>query len=159
MTTQTSLPRVGEPAPDFRLPSTEGRDLGLEDFQGRQPVVLYFYPRDDTPGCAAEACAFRDLLSKFEERGVQILGVSTDSIRSHKKFKDKYGLPFPLLSDPNHQVAERYGVWQQKRFMGREYVGVARTTFVIDEQGTLKAVFPNVKVQGHADEVLAALGT
>ena len=159
MTTQTSLPRVGDPAPDFKLPSTEGRDIGLDDFRGRQPVVLYFYPRDDTPGCSAEACSFRDLNSKFQERGVQILGVSTDTVRSHKKFQDKYGLTFPLLADTDHQVAERYGVWQQKRFMGREYMGVARTTFVIDPEGRLKAVFANVKVEGHADAVLAALDT
>ena len=157
VTTETTLPRVGDAAPDFRLPSTEGHDIGLEDFKGKQALVLYFYPRDDTPGCTQEACSFRDLLSRFQERNVQILGVSTDSVRSHKKFQDKYGLTFPLLADTDHQVAERYGVWQQKRFMGREYMGVARTTFVIDAQGKLAAVFPNVKVQGHADAVLAAL--
>ena len=157
MTTQTSLPKVGDLAPEFRLPSTEGHDIGLEDFRGRRAVVLYFYPRDDTPGCTQEACSFRDLLSKFQARNVEVLGVSTDSVRSHKKFQQKYGLTFPLLADTAHQVAERYGVWQKKRFMGREYLGVARTTFVIDQQGLLKAVFPNVKVQGHADEVLAAL--
>ena len=157
VTLETTLPRVGDPAPEFRLPSTEGHDIGLEDFKGKQAVVLYFYPRDDTPGCTQEACSFRDLLSSFQQRNVQILGVSTDSVRSHKKFQDKYGLTFPLLADTDHQVAERYGVWQQKRFMGREYMGVARTTFVIDEHGVLKAVFPNVRVQGHADAVLAAL--
>ena len=154
---QSQLPKVGEPAPDFRLPSTEGHDISLEDFKGKQAVVLYFYPRDDTPGCTAEACAFRDLRSLFQEHGAEILGVSTDSIKSHKKFQQKYHLTFPLLADPDHAVADQYGVWQQKRFMGREYMGIARTTFVIDKNGTIKAVFPNVKVEGHADKVLAAL--
>jgi peroxiredoxin Q/BCP len=157
VTIEATLPRVGDPAPDFRLPSTEDRDIGLEDYRGCKAVVLYFYPRDDTPGCTQEACSFRDLLARFEAHSVQVLGVSTDSVRSHKKFQAKYGLTFPLLADTDHQVAERYGVWQQKRFMGREYMGVARTTFVIDVDGRIKAVFPQVKVQGHADQVLAAL--
>jgi peroxiredoxin Q/BCP len=156
-TTDTRLPQVGEPAPDFQLPSTEGRAIGLSDYRGKQAVVLYFYPRDDTPGCTAEACAFTNVYDTFKQRGVEILGVSTDSVRSHKKFREKYSLGFPLLSDTDHAVAERYGVWQKKRFMGREYMGMARTTFVIDRDGTIRAVFPNVKVQGHADEVLAAL--
>jgi thioredoxin-dependent peroxiredoxin len=156
-TTEPRLPQVGEAAPDFSLPSTEGRDISLGDFRGKQAVVLYFYPRDDTPGCTAEACAFRDLRSMFQEHGAEILGVSTDSVRSHKKFQEKFGLTFPLLADADHAVADQYGVWQQKKFMGREYLGVARTTFVIDRNGTVKAVFPNVKVEGHADKVLKAL--
>ena len=155
--TQNGLPKVGQPAPAFKLASTEGGDVSLGDFKGNQSVVLYFYPRDDTPGCTAEACSFRDLRSLFNEHGAEILGVSTDSIRSHKKFQDKYKLTFPLLADPDHAVAEQYGVWQQKRFMGREYMGIARTTFVIDKNGTIKAVFPNVKVEGHAAQVLQAL--
>jgi peroxiredoxin Q/BCP len=152
------MPKVGEPAPDFSLPSTEDRPIGLADYRGKQAVVLYFYPKDDTPGCTAEACAFRDLRSMFQSHGAEILGVSTDSVRSHKKFQDKYGLTFPLLSDTDHAIADQYGVWQQKKFMGREYMGIARTTFVIDPSGTIKAVFPNVKVEGHAQKVLDALG-
>ena len=156
-TTDNKLPEVGQPAPDFTLASTDDRDVRLSDFKGQQAVVLYFYPRDDTPGCTAEACSFRDLRSLFHEDGAEILGVSTDSVKSHKKFQEKYHLTFPLLADPDHAVADQYGVWQQKRFMGREHMGIARTTFVIDKNGTIKAVFPNVKVEGHADKVLDAL--
>ena len=156
-TTDNKLPEVGQPAPDFTLSSTDDRDVRLSDFKGQQAVVLYFYPRDDTPGCTAEACSFRDLRSLFHEHGAEILGVSTDSVKSHKKFQQKYQLTFPLLADPDHAVADQYGVWQQKRFMGREHMGIARTTFVIDKNGTIKAVFPNVKVEGHADKVLDAL--
>jgi peroxiredoxin Q/BCP len=157
VTATEGLPQVGQPAPDFSLASTEGRDISLADFKGKQSVVLYFYPRDDTPGCTAEACSFRDLRNLFNEHGAEILGVSTDTVKSHKKFQDKYHLTFPLLADLDHGVADQYGVWQQKKFMGREFMGIARTTFVIDENGTLKAIFPNVKVEGHADQVLAAL--
>jgi thioredoxin-dependent peroxiredoxin len=156
-TTESQLPKVGQPAPDFTLASTDDKDISLADFKGKQAVVLYFYPRDDTPGCTAEACSFRDLRSLFREHGAEILGVSADTIKSHKKFQAKYDLTFPLLADPDHAVAERYGVWQMKRFMGREHMGIARTTFVIDKDGTIKAVFPNVKVEGHADKVLEAL--
>ena len=155
--TDNKLPEVGQPAPDFNLASTDDRDVRLSDYKGQQAVVLYFYPRDDTPGCTAEACSFRDLRSLFHEHGAEILGVSTDSVKSHKKFQQKYHLTFPLLADPDHAVADQYGVWQQKRFMGREHMGIARTTFVIDKNGTIKAVFPNVKVEGHADKVLEAL--
>ena len=155
--TEKHLPEVGQPAPDFKLTSTEDREVSLADFKGKQAVVLYFYPRDDTPGCTAEACSFRDLRSVFNEHGAEILGVSADTVKSHKKFRDKFHLTFPLLADPDHAVADQYGVWQQKKFMGREYMGIARTTFVVDKNGTIKAVFPNVKVEGHADKVLAAL--
>jgi thioredoxin-dependent peroxiredoxin len=151
------LPEVGKPAPDFTLSSTEGSDVSLSSFRGKQAVVLYFYPKDDTPGCTKEACSFRDLRSLFNQNGAEILGVSPDSVKSHKKFQDKYLLTFPLLADPDHAVADQYGVWQQKKFMGREYMGIARTTFVIDTEGNIKAVFPNVKVEGHADKVLEAL--
>jgi peroxiredoxin Q/BCP len=154
---ESALPAVGQPAPSFSLPSTEGKDVSLDDFKGRQAVVLYFYPRDDTPGCTAEACAFRDLRSLFNSNGAEILGVSADTLSSHKKFRDKFHLTFPLLADTDHAVAERYGVWQQKKFMGRQHMGIVRTTFVIDKDGNIKAVFPNVKVEGHADKVLAAL--
>jgi len=151
-----ALPAVGQPAPDFSAPSTEGRDIGLHEFLGKQALVVYFYPRDDTPGCTREACAFSDLRAKFHAAGVEILGVSTDSLRSHQKFLEKYGLSFPLLADTEHTLAERYGVWQQRTFMGRAHMGVARTTFVIGKDGLIKAVFPDVKVEGHAAEVLAA---
>src|ERR1700694_1392011 len=150
-------PELGQPAPAFNLPSTDDRDVSLEDFKGKQAVVLYFYPRDDTPGCTAEACSFRDLRSLFNENGAEILGVSTDNVRSHKKFQAKYHLTFPLLADTDHAVADQYGVWQLRKFMGREYMGIARTTFVVDKEGTIKGVFPTVKVEGHADKVLDAL--
>jgi peroxiredoxin Q/BCP len=151
------LPAVGQLAPDFSLPSTDDTDVSLSDFKGKQSVVLYFYPRDDTPGCTTEACSFRDLRSLFNEHGAVILGVSPDTVKSHKKFQQKFHLTFPLLADTDHAVADQYGVWQQKKFMGRQYMGIARTTFVIDKNGTIKAVFPNVKVEGHADKVLEAL--
>jgi peroxiredoxin Q/BCP len=156
-TTDSRLPEVGQPAPDFTLPSTDDKDVKLSDFKGKQSVVLYFYPRDDTPGCTAEACSFRDLRSLFNEHGAEILGVSPDTIKSHKKFQQKFHLTCPLLADADHAVADQYGVWQQKKFMGRSYMGIARTTFVVDKNGTIKAVFPNVKVEGHADQVLKAL--
>jgi peroxiredoxin Q/BCP len=155
--TDSALPQVGQPAPDFTLPSTDGADVTLSSFKGKQAVVLYFYPRDDTPGCTAEACSFRDLRGLFNDNGAEILGVSADTLKSHKKFIDKYHLTFQLLADPDHAVADQYGVWQQKKFMGRQYMGIARTTFVVDKNGTIKAVFPNVKVDGHADKVLEAL--
>jgi peroxiredoxin Q/BCP len=151
------LPEVGQPAPDFRLASTDDNEVSLSDFKGKQAVVLYFYPRDDTPGCTAEACSFRDLRRLFNEHGAEILGVSPDTVKSHKKFREKFHLTFPLLADTDHAVADRYGVWQQKKFMGREYMGIARTTFVVDKDGNIAAVFPNVKVEGHADKVLEAL--
>jgi peroxiredoxin Q/BCP len=155
--TDSRLPEVGKPAPNFTLPSTEDKDVTLSDFKGKQAVVLYFYPRDDTAGCTAEACSFRDLRGLFNANGAEILGVSPDTLKSHKKFRDKFHLTFPLLADADHAVAEQYGVWQQKKFMGREYMGIARTTFVIGADGSIRAVFPNVKVEGHADKVLAAL--
>ena len=158
MATDTSrLPSVGEQAPDVSLPSSEGRDISLADYRGKQAVVLYFYPKDDTTGCTAEACAFRDVRGDFESRGAAILGISPDNVRSHQKFQTKYSLNFPLLADPDHAVAERFGVWQLKKFMGREYMGIVRTTFVIDKAGKIAAVFPNVKVNGHADAVLKAV--
>jgi peroxiredoxin Q/BCP len=155
--TDSKLPDVGAPAPDFKLASTEDTDVSLADFKGKQAVVLYFYPKDDTPGCTKEACSFRDLRQLFKQHGAEILGVSADNVKSHKRFKEKFHLTFPLLADPDHAVAERYGVWQLKKFMGREHMGIVRTTFVVDKNGSIKAVFPNVKVEGHADEVLEAL--
>src|SRR3954464_1735301 len=114
---QPKLPQVGEPAPDFRLASTDGHEIGLSDFKDKQAVVLYFYPKDDTPGCTKEACSFRDLRSMFHEHGAEILGVSPDSVRSHKKFREQFHLTFPLRADVGHAVADQYGVWQQKKFM------------------------------------------
>lgn len=156
-TTDSKLPAVGQRAPDFKLASTEDSDISLVDFKDKQAVVLYFYPKDDTPGCTKEACSFRDLRQLFNQHGAEILGVSADNVKSHKKFKEKFHLTFPLLADADHAVAERYGVWQLKKFMGREHMGIVRTTFVIGKDGTIKAVFPNVKVEGHADEVLKAV--
>jgi peroxiredoxin Q/BCP len=146
----------GDQAPDFTLQSDAGTDVTLSSLRGR-PVVLYFYPKDDTPGCTAQACGIRDVYGEFERAGAVVLGVSPDSERSHVKFKEKYGLPFPLLADPDHAVAERYGVWREKKFAGKSYMGVVRSTFVIDGDGTLKKVMHNVKPATHADDVLAAL--
>lgn len=144
------------PAPIFKLFDETGELRALTDYLGN-PVVLYFYPKDDTPGCTKEACNFRDDYSVYQDAGVVILGVSPDTPKSHAKFKAKYNLPFTLLADEDHQVCELYGVWGLKKFMGREYEGVLRTTFLIDAQGMVRKVFPNVKPDGHSGEVLAAL--
>jgi peroxiredoxin Q/BCP len=149
--------KVGEPAPDFTLNANDGQPVSLADFRDKQSVVLYFYPKDDTPGCTKEACAFRDLSAEFAEKGAVVLGVSPDTVESHVKFRDKFSLPFPLLADPDHTVAERYGVWKQRTNYGRTYMGIERTTVVIDKAGRVKKVFPRVRVDGHADKVLAAL--
>jgi peroxiredoxin Q/BCP len=146
----------GEQAPDFTLQSDAGTDVTLSSLRGR-PVVLYFYPRDDTPGCTAQACGIRDAYGEFQQEGAVVLGVSPDSEGSHVKFREKYELPFTLLADTDHHVAERYGVWGEKNYRGRTYMGVKRWTFVIDEDGTVKKVFPDVKPAEHADNVLAAL--
>jgi len=145
------------PAPDFELPDETGAMRKLSDFRG-QPVVLYFYPKDDTPGCTTEACNFRDDYSAYEKAGVTILGVSPDSVKSHVKFKQKYDLPFPLLADEGHKVCETYGVWALKKSMGREYMGVLRTTFLIDVEGKVLRVFEKVKPADHSAELLAELG-
>ncbi len=147
---------VGAPAPDFALPDETGTLRRLSDYRG-QPVLLYFYPKDDTPGCTAEACAFRDDYSAYQRAGVVILGVSPDSPRSHARFKAKHQLPFPLLADEEHQVCELYQVWGPKKFMGREYQGVHRTTYLIDRQGVIAHVFENVRPAEHSAEVLVLL--
>jgi peroxiredoxin Q/BCP len=147
----------GIPAPDFELPDETGALRKLSDFLGR-PVVLYFYPKDDTPGCTTEACNFRDDYSTYEKAGVTILGVSPDSVKSHVKFKQKFNLPFPLLADEDHKVCETYGVWALKKYMGREYMGVLRTTFLIDAEGKILHVFEKVKPAEHSAELLAELG-
>ena len=147
---------VGEPAPDFALPADDGRLLSLKDFRGKK-VVLYFYPKDDTPGCTKEACSFRDNLARVTSKGAVILGVSRDDSKSHVKFKDKYNLNFPLLSDDDGRVTGAYGVWKKKNLYGREYFGIERTTFLIDERGKVAKIWPRVRVEGHTDDVLAAL--
>ncbi len=150
----TLLP--GDPAPEFSLADDTGATRHLADFRG-QTVVLYFYPKDDTPGCTTEACNFRDDYSAYQQAGVTILGVSPDSPKSHAKFRQKFQLPFPLLADEDHAICEAYGVWGQKKFMGKEYMGVLRATFVIDTEGKIKKVFENVKPADHSAEVLAAV--
>jgi len=146
----------GKPAPDFEATTDAGERVKLSDFRGK-PVVLYFYPKDDTPGCTVEACGFRDAYSAFTERGAVVLGVSPDDEASHVRFKEKYELPFPLLADPEHAVAEQYGVWGEKNYAGRKYMGINRTTFVIDADGNLVKAMHNVKPDGHPEKVLEAL--
>jgi peroxiredoxin Q/BCP len=147
--------KEGATAPAFKTTNTNGESVSLKDFRG-QKVVLYFYPKDDTPGCTKEACSFRDGFSKFKKRGITILGVSPDSEKSHQKFTAKYKLPFTLLADTDHSIADAYGVYGEKKFMGRTYMGIHRTTFLIDEKGKIKKVFEKVKPDDHADEVLGA---
>ena len=147
---------VGDKAPRFVLPDQTGKTVALEDLKGRQ-VVLYFYPKDDTPGCTREACDFRDAIATLRRAGAEVLGVSFDGQASHQKFIAKFELPFTLLSDEEKTVAKAYGVYKQKNMYGRKVWGIERSTFVIDEQGLLKAVFRKVKVEGHVDEVLAVL--
>jgi thioredoxin-dependent peroxiredoxin len=146
----------GEPAPDFGATTDAGERVSLSDFRGK-PVVLYFYPKDDTPGCTAQACGIRDAYAEFERAGAVVLGVSPDSEAKHVKFKEKYDLPFTLLADPEHEIAERYGTWGEKRFMGKTYWGVSRTTFLVAPDGTVAKVMQDVKPGTHADDVLAAL--
>jgi peroxiredoxin Q/BCP len=147
----------GIPAPDFELPDETNTQRKLSDLRGKN-VVLYFYPKDDTPGCTTEACNFRDDYSAYEKAGIVVLGVSPDNVRSHIKFKQKFQLPFPLLADEDHRVCDLYQVWGPKKFMGREYQGVLRTTFLIDENGIIVKVFENVRPAEHSTEVLSALG-
>ena len=146
----------GQEAPDFELTSDSGDQIRLSQFRG-QPVVLYFYPRDDTPGCTAQACSIRDNYGDFEERGAVVLGVSPDKETAHVKFKQKYGLPFTLLADPEHDVSEEYGVWGERKYMGRTYMGVERSTFLIDSEGRIAKVMRRVKPDTHVKQVLAAL--
>ena len=148
--------RVGEKAPDFSLPTGDGKVLSLKDFRGKK-VVLYFYPKDDTPGCTREACSFEENLDAVRKKGAVVIGVSADSPDSHQKFAKKYGLNFPLISDEKKNIVEAYGVWKQKSFMGRKYMGIERTTFVIDKEGKIQNMFEKVRVDGHTDQVLAAL--
>jgi thioredoxin-dependent peroxiredoxin len=148
----------GQEAPDFELTSDAGETVKLSELRGK-PVALYFYPKDDTPGCTTQACGIRDAYGEFERAGAVVLGVSPDNERSHVKFREKYELPFTLLADTEHAVADRYGVWGEKKFMGKKYMGVSRSTFVIDEAGNVKKVFEKVTPATHADDVLAALAS
>ncbi|MFO0910058.1 MAG: thioredoxin-dependent thiol peroxidase [Isosphaeraceae bacterium] len=147
----------GKAAPEFTLEDQDGKKVSLRSFKGKQPVVLYFYPKDDTSGCTKQACAFRDARADYEEAGARVIGVSPDDVKSHRKFADKYELPFTLLADPDTTVCQAYGVWKEKSMYGRKYMGVERTTFLIDKAGKIAQIFPKVKVDGHADAVLEAI--
>jgi len=147
--------KEGSTAPAFKTKDANGETVSLKDLRG-QKVVLYFYPKDDTPGCTKEACSFRDAFSQYKKKGIAVLGVSPDNEASHQKFVTKYKLPFTLLADTDKSIAEAYGVWGEKKFMGRTYMGVHRTTFLIDEKGKIKKIFEKVKPEDHANEVLEA---
>jgi peroxiredoxin Q/BCP len=151
-----AVPSAGKPAPDFELKDDRNESVRLSDLRG-QPVVLYFYPEDDTPGCTTEACEIRDDYGSYEKAGVRVLGISPDSPESHTRFKKKFDLPFPLLADEGHQVADRYGTWGLKKNFGREYMGIKRTTFLIGADGKIIQVFENVHAKGHSQEILDAL--
>jgi peroxiredoxin Q/BCP len=147
---------AGSKAPSFKLPASNGETIDLKDFKGKK-VVLYFYPRADTPGCTKEACGFRDAIASYKKLGVPVFGISPDPIDAVKKFSDKFKLNFPLLADEDHAIAEKYGVWQEKSMYGKKYFGAARTTFIIDENGKIEHVFEKVKPEGHDQEVLEYL--
>lgn len=146
---------VGDKAPDFSLPTDGGGTASLKSLKGKK-VVLYFYPKDDTPGCTTEACGFRDALPDFSKTGAEIIGVSKDSVARHDKFKAKYDLPFPLIADEAGTLCEAYGVWQEKKNYGKTYMGIVRSTFLIDEKGVIAAVWRNLRVKGHVEKVLEA---
>jgi len=147
----------GQAAPKFKLDSSDGKEISLSDFSGKQTVVLYFYPRADTPGCTKEACGFRDALAEYDKANVKVLGISPDPVEDVAKFGEKFHLNFPLLADADHSIAEKYGVWVKKQNYGKEYMGVARTTFVIGKDGKVQKVFEKVKPEGHDQEVLSWL--
>ena len=149
--------KEGAKAPDFKLKSDDGKTYSLSQFRGNSEVVLYFYPKDDTPGCTKEACSFRDSFPHFTKEGVQILGVSNDDLDSHSKFRKKYNLNFPLLSDPDHVVSEEYGVYKSKNMYGKSFMGIERSTFIIDKDGRIKKIFRRVQVDGHTDEIMKNL--
>ena len=151
-----TMPAAGDMAPDLSLDDTDGNRVNLADLRGRK-VVLYFYPRDDTPGCVKEACGFRDNLARVASQGALVYGVSADDVASHRKFTDKYALNFPLLADIDKEVVQAYGVWVEKTRSGRKSMGIQRATFLIDEQGVIARVWPNVNPEGHADEVIESL--
>ncbi|MCG6156987.1 thioredoxin-dependent thiol peroxidase [Rubinisphaera margarita] len=154
---ETSTVSVGKSAPAFNLNAFPKGKIKLSQFKGEKNVVLYFYPKDDTPGCTTEACSFRDNLSTFDQADTVVLGISPDSVESHEKFTDKFSLPFPLLADEDHAIAEKYGVWVEKNSFGQKRMGVQRSTFLIDKNGKIAAIWPKVKVDGHVEEVAAKL--
>ncbi|OYT69229.1 MAG: thioredoxin-dependent thiol peroxidase [Chloracidobacterium sp. CP2_5A] len=151
------MPEVGSPAPTFALPDMQGNQVSLEQFRG-QKVVLYFYPKDDTPGCTKEACSFRDAHAEYQAKGIAVLGVSLDDEASHRAFAEKYQLPFTLLADTQHVVSEAYGVYGEQEWQGKKFMGLARKTFLIDEQGVIVKIFDKVNVEAHSQEVLEAFG-
>ena len=155
--TESAIPTVGTKAPSFDLAAFREGRFKLSQFKGKQNVVLYFYPRDDTPGCTIQACGFRDGIAQFQSAETVVLGVSTDTVASHQKFATKFSLPFPLLADEAHEVAEKYGVWVEKNMYGKRSMGIQRATFLIAKSGKIAAVWPKVKVEGHVDEVAAKL--
>jgi peroxiredoxin Q/BCP len=159
MTQQTNtVLQAGQPAPPFDLPASTGQSVSLASLRGKMPVVLYFYPKADTPGCTKEACGFRDAIGDYTSAGVAVLGISPDPVWAVQKFSNKFTLNFPLLADSDHRVAEAYGVWQQKQMAGKAYMGVVRTTFVIGRDGRISHVFEHVKPEGHERQVLDWLG-
>lgn len=158
MTTSILLPTIGKPAPDFTLPSTSGEPVNLKSYKGKKTVVLYFYPKDESSGCTREACDLRDHFAELEQHGVVVLGVSTDPMETHLKFKEKHKLPFPLLSDEDATVSKMYGVYKQKNVYGKKSLGIERTTFVIDKTGRIATSYPKVKVEGHVQDILEFVG-
>ena len=156
--TTALLPVIGKPAPDFALPSTTGENISLRQFKGKKTVVLFFYPKDETPGCTREACDFRDHTAEFEKLNVVVLGISNDNMESHNHFKEKHQLSFPLLTDEDASVSKMFGVYKQKNLYGKKYMGIERTTFVIDRTGRIAQIYPKVKVDGHIKDVLEFVG-
>ena len=152
------LPIIGRPAPDFTLPSTTGENISLKQYKGKKTVILYFYPKDETPGCTREACDFRDHTAEFEKHNTVILGVSTDNLESHQHFIEKHKLPFPLLVDEDATVSKMFGVYKQKNLYGKKYMGIERTTFVVDKTGRIAQIYPKVKVEGHIQDLLEFVG-
>ncbi len=152
----TIILKPGDSAPDFHAKDQEGNSISLSDFKGKK-LILYFYPKDNTPGCTAEACSLRDGYDELKNLGMEVIGVSPDSEKSHKSFINKYGLPFRLIADTNHAIAEKYGVWGEKRMYGKTYYGILRTTFVIDEKGVITHVFNRVDTNEHVKQILEAL--
>jgi peroxiredoxin Q/BCP len=148
--------KIGKKAPDFTLTDQAGKKHKLSDYRGK-PVVLYFFPKDDTPGCTTEACSFRDSFAEYKKAGIEVIGISIDSEESHKKFIDKYNLPFTLLSDTDKKVVKKYGVWVEKNMYGKKYYGTARKTFLLNEMGVIKYIYDKVKPENHAEDVVAKL--